>query len=62
MPEEISDERIRKIRYHFIKYNSKIDAANELRLSYDTVIFLQKILELNQEKGTWIIQVFMAGL
>ncbi len=30
MPEEFSDELIEIVRYYVKKYNSKIDAANEL--------------------------------
>ena len=50
MPEEISDELISKIRYYVKKYNSKIDAANKLGLSYDIVLFYTKNIRFKTRK------------
>jgi hypothetical protein len=50
MPEELSDELIEKIRYYVKKYNSKIDAANKLGLSYDMVLFYTKDIKLKSRK------------
>jgi len=50
MSEELSDELIEKIRYYVIKYNSKINAANKLGLSYDTVLFYTKDIRLKSRK------------
>jgi len=50
MPEELSDELIKKIRYYVKKYNSKIDAANKLGLSYDTVLFYTKDIRIKSRK------------
>jgi len=50
MPEELSDELIEKIRYYVKKYNSKINAANKLGLSYDTVRLYTKDIRLKSRK------------
>jgi hypothetical protein len=50
MPEELSDEMIKKIRYYVKKYNSKINAANKLGLSYDTILFYTKDIKLKSRK------------
>ena len=50
MPEELSDEQIGKIRYYVKKYNSKINTANKLGLSYDTVRFYTKDIRLKSRK------------
>jgi len=41
---------VEKIRYYVRKFNSKIDAANKLGLSYDTVIFYTKDIRLKTRK------------
>ncbi len=41
---------IKKIRYYVIKYNSKIDAANKLGLSYDTLLYYTKDIRLKSRK------------
>lgn len=51
MTEELSDELIDKIRYYVKKYNSKINAANKLGLSYDTVRFYTKDIRLKSRKN-----------
>jgi len=50
MPEELSDELIEKIRYYVEKYNSKINAANKLGISYDTVLFYTKDIRIKSRK------------
>ena len=50
MPEELSDELIEAIRFYVIKYNSKINTTNKLRLSYDTVPFYTKDIKLKSRK------------
>jgi hypothetical protein len=50
MPEELSDELIEKIRYYVKKYNSKINAANNLGLSYDTIRFYTNDIRLKSRK------------
>jgi hypothetical protein len=50
MPEELSDEMIKKIRYYVKKYNSKINAANKLGLSYDTVLCYTRDIKLKSRK------------
>jgi hypothetical protein len=50
MPEELSDELIEAIRFYVIKYNSKINTANKLRLSYDIVRFYTKDIRLKSRK------------
>jgi len=50
MPEILSDELISKIRYYVRKYNSKIDTANKLGLSYDIVLFYTKDIKLKTRK------------
>lgn len=50
MTQEISDELISKIRYYARKYNSKIDAANKLGLSYDDVLFYTKDIKIKSRK------------
>ena len=50
MSEELSDELIEKIRYYVIKYNSKIDAANKLELSYDVVLFYTRDIRIKSRK------------
>lgn len=50
MTEELSDELIDKIRYYVKRYNSKINAANKLGLSYDTVRFYTKDIRLKSRK------------
>lgn len=50
MPEEISHELIEKVRYYVIKYNCKIDVANKLGLSYDTVLFYTNDIRLKSRK------------
>jgi len=50
MTQEISDELIKKIRYYVRKFNSKIDAANKLGLSYDTVLFYTKDIRIKSRK------------
>jgi len=62
MKQELSEELIEKIRYYVNKYNSKINTANKLGLSYDTVRFYTKDIKLKSRKKIKIIQVFMAGL
>lgn len=41
---------VEKIRYYVKKYNFKINAANKLRLSYDTVLFYTKDIKLKSRK------------
>lgn len=50
MSQVISNELIKKIRYYVKKYNSKINAANKLGLSYDTVRFYTKDIRLKSRK------------
>lgn len=50
MPEELSDGLKNKIRFYVKKYNSKIDTANKLGLSYDTVLFYTKDIRLKSRK------------
>ena len=50
MPEELPDELIEKIRYYVKKYNSKINAANKLGLSYDTVLCYTRDIKLKSRK------------
>jgi hypothetical protein len=50
MVQKISDETIKKIRYYVRKYNSKIDVANKLGLSYDTVLFYTKDIRIRSRK------------
>lgn len=50
MSQEISDELIKNIRYYVKKYNSKIDTANKLGLSYDTVLFYTKDIRIKSRK------------
>ncbi len=50
MPEEISEELIVEIRYYVNKYNSKINVANKLGVSYDTVCFYTKDIKLKSRK------------
>ena len=46
----MSYELIEKIRYYVKKYNSKIDVANKLGLSYDTVLFYTRDIKLKSRK------------
>lgn len=48
MPEELSEEMINEIRKYVTIYNSKIDAANKFRLSYDTICFYTKDIRINR--------------
>ena len=50
MPEELSEELIKEIRYYVTEYNSKIDTANKLGLSYDTVLFYTRDIKLKSRK------------
>jgi len=50
MAEEISYKLIKEIRYYVKKYNSKIDTANKLGLSYDTVLFYTKDIRIRSRK------------
>ena len=50
MKQELSNELISKIRDHVRKYNSKIDTANKLGLSYDIVLFYTKDIKLKTRK------------
>jgi hypothetical protein len=50
MPEDLSEERINKIRNCVKRYNSKIDVANKLGISYDTVLFYTKDIKLKSRK------------
>lgn len=50
MLQEISDERVNKIRYYVKKYNSKIETANRLGLSYDIVVFYTRDIRLKSRK------------
>jgi len=50
MKQELSNELISKIRDHVRKYNSKIDTANKLGLSYDTVLFYTRDIRIKSRK------------
>jgi hypothetical protein len=50
MSEELSDELIEKIRYYVIIYNSKINTANKLGLSYDAILFYTRDIKLKSRK------------
>ena len=50
MLQKISDESIIKLRYYVRKFNSKIDAANKLGLSYNTVLYFTKDIKLKSRK------------
>jgi len=50
MKQELSNELISKIIDHVRKYNSKIDTANKLGLSYDIVLFYTKDIKLKTRK------------
>jgi len=50
MKQELSNELISKIRFYVKKYNSKIDAANKLGLSYDTVLSYTRDIKLKLRK------------
>ena len=50
MPKELSDKLIKQIRYYVRKYNSKIDAANKLGISYDTVLFYTRDIRIKSRK------------
>jgi hypothetical protein len=50
MLQEISNERVKKIRYYVKKYNSKIETANRLGLSYDIVVFYTKDIRIKSRK------------
>ena len=50
MPEELPHELIEKIRYYVKKYNSKINAANKLGLSYDTVLYYTRDIKFKSRK------------
>ena len=50
MSEELSEKLINEIRKYVKKYNSKIDAANNFGLSYDTVLFYTKDIRLKSRK------------
>lgn len=46
----LTTDLIENIRYHVRKYNSKIEAANKLGLSYDTVLFYTKDIRIKSRK------------
>jgi len=50
MKQELSNELMSKIRDHVRKYNSKIDAANKLGLSYDTVLSYTRDIRIKSRK------------
>ena len=50
MKQELSNELISKIRDHVRKYNSKIDTATKLGISYDTVLFYTRDIRIKSRK------------
>jgi hypothetical protein len=50
MPKELSEEMISEIRNYVKTHYSKINAANKLGLSYDTVCFYTKDIKLKSRK------------
>ena len=50
MSQEISEELINKITYYVKKYNSKIDTANKLGISYDTVLSYTRDIRIKSRK------------
>lgn len=49
MSQNISNELVKEIRCYVKKYNSKIDTANKLGLSYDIVLFYTKDIRINRK-------------
>jgi hypothetical protein len=50
MSEVLSDGQIQEIRYYVKKYNSKIDVANKFGLSYNTVLFYTRDIQIKRSK------------